>query len=625
MNKIKTIALYATVVAAGVAGFSACSSNDEEVLNPNVVVTEDGTVGVAPEFVLSIPRSVIKTRMSSDVVQEAATGTAWRGMDNIVIIPFDQTPAGGTAKFADFMDLGNIQSLAQPGTLNFKRYASKFVPVGTSNFLFYGKAIDKSVGTAITSMEDKFHYGVLNAVNLTNTDFSVPSNVEIGLERINSTTNSIANDAKGQAVLALLTTIANTTGWSTASNGTLLGLYTNFTKMGNYASSRIAINLSQLYYALSHIETTDPDYALSQAIRTNILAAGTVNASGKPMTLSAAYDGFPTNMGMPDGAARMAWNTTTEKFEYTSTPFPGLSAADTRNYTYPAALWYYVNTPIKASDEIELEQYDNGATAEGDETAVREKDWSEVISNVYATAGNVVTENTQSVALELPAQYAVGRLQLDIKMETGDGAGNNIFYDNRGRAVDVTNGYTLKGVLIGGQNGVTYDFTPVGAENLTIYDRDVPSGITVKPGTLTALHNNTLALETLGDQKINIALELINNGPAFIGKDGTIPTGGTFYMTAQLDPAAAINKATVGINQIFKQDYVTKVTVTIKKGTPRDPGHPDDPDDNDPDDENPDGPGGGENGDPDLSSDTVELGTSVDLEWKEGLELTPAI
>jgi hypothetical protein len=46
--------------------------------------------------------------------------------------------------------------------------------------------------------------------------------------------------------------------------------------------------------------------------------------------------------------------------------------------------------------------------------------------------------------------------------------------------------------------------------------------------------------------------------------------------------------------------------------------YPDSPD-------NPEGLGDATNGIPDLSSPSIELGTSVDLEWQQGLILTPSI
>ena len=218
--------------------------------------------------------------------------------------------------------------------------------------------------------------------------------------------------------------------------------------------------------------------------------------------------------------------------------------------------------------------------------------------------------------------------------------GEGKFFDRKGKQVDISAGWTLKGVLIGGQNSVGYNFATKGNENVTIYDCTVPAGITVKPNTTTTF-NHTLALETKKDQKVKIALEFVNNGPAFVGKDGVIHSGATFYMVATLDPTKATGYVDGEKDKIFIQDHVTKVTVNIHNGVKYTPGtdpgdpDPDDPDnpphdDTDPDDPGPgtpyeDGPGNGENGDPDLSSDTVELGTSVDLEWQEGLSLEPEI
>jgi len=628
MNLTKISAFAAAALLAGSAGFTSCTSDKDE-LNPNVVV-ENGTVGVRPEFVISIPRSVVSTRMSADVTQSSGKYSQFRGLDKIRLVPFTTEPTSGTTKSADVIWLSSIGSLQKPGQLNYKRYASQFVPVGTKYFLLYAKAIDKVAEEDITDMNDKFKYGVLTSANLDDS-FTTPSAVDIGLERIVEGESAITSNTTGQGILSLLTSIANSTDgtltWATTTNVELKKLYEDFITMRTYSSSRVAIILSQLYYAASHVDDADPAYKLSLAIRNNVKNAGNP-VSGAPMELKDQYKGFPTSAGLPDGAARMKWNATSKMFEYNRDPLaPNLNAPDPTVYSYPAALWYYVNTPIKASNDLELEDAEAGASS-----------WNEVITNYYDGADSEVTDNTQSVALEKPAQYGVGRLQLNIKM------GDTKFFDHKGKQVDLSAGWTLKGVLIGGQNSVGYDFTSKGNENITIYDRDVVSGIVVKPNVTTTV-THTLALESKANQKVKIALELVNNGPAFVGKDGVIHTGATFYMTATLDPEKATNYSAGTLDKIFMQDHVTKVTITIKSGTKYTPGttpgepDPDDPDnpphsDTDPDDPDPDpdvpgpyddGPGGGENGDPDLTSDTVELGTSVDLEWQEGLMLEPEI
>ena len=585
MKKMKYFAFVAAVLLAGMAGFTACSSDNEEVLSPNVVFDEMGNKGVKPEFAISIPRSVV-SRMSNEVTQKAGNSAVFRGMEQIQLVPFNAAITKDLAKSSDVINLENITALQKVGSLNYKVYADKFVPVGTSNFLFYGKAIDKPETPA-----DKFKYGVLTAANL-GKDFTTPAAVQFGLERINADKNAIAGDATGQAIINLLNDIASVEGWATTENDNLKNLYTKFTSLTVAASYQVAIVLSDLYYAAAHVDMEDAAYDLSKKIRKAIEVAGTPK-SNQAMELKAEYKGFPANLNLPDGAARIAWNGT--KFEDATATY-GENKADLTQYAYPAALWYYANTPIKASDDIESTEYATQAS------------WNNVIGTVYGAAGDKVTDNTQSVALVNPAQYAVGRLEVTVKL--GE-EGKTDFFDHDGKKMDVSKGFTLKGILIGGQCGVGYDFTTLGNENLTIYDCDVAAGTLVSTEKVST-ENQTLALETKADLPVNIALELVNNGPEFVGRDGgIIPAGATFYLAAKLDPAQANNYKAGELDKVFMQDHVTKVTVTIKNGTE---GTPDD-----------DGPGGGGPTIPDLSSPNIELGTSVDLEWQEGLIFEPAI
>ena len=140
-------------------------------------------------------------------------------------------------------------------------------------------------------------------------------------------------------------------------------------------------------------------------------------------------------------------------------------------------------------------------------------------------------------------------------------------------------------------------------------------GIVATPSTTSSPSltnaNQTLALETLADQKIYMALELVNGGEDFQGADGIIPAGGVFYLTAKLDPKSSTKYVPGSLDKIVIQDHVTNVLVNIQNGsaTP--------------------GVGGGlgeaTNGIPDLRTPGIEVGTSVDLEWKAGLDLEPQI
>ena len=459
-------------------------------------------------------------------------------------------------------------------------------------------------------------------------------------------------------------------------------LYKNFIGTTVYSSNCLALILDKIYFGLDHVGNSDPARPLANRIRSMIQDAcvsGYEPVANTPVKLKSDYSGYPANVGLPDGAARCRWNASGLQanmfVDMTANYTLGFKVKPT-DYCYPAALWYYVSTPVRASNSIESVNY-------GDQTS-----WENVISNIYSSTNDEVVTGTRSVALVYPVQYAVGRLETRIQMESG-----GTIYDGEGKAVDFGDGYTLKGLLLGGQNSVNYAFESTGNENFCIYDRVMSSSnLTIKPGVPTTTPNHTLALETKTNQKVFAALELINNGQAFKGADGTIPAGGVFYMTVALNPRDASNYSETTLNKIIMKDHVTKLTVNIKKGstyadrneddvpdvyiidpetglptgvdadgdgqpdpydidndgTPdtfiTDPSHGGPGWDTDGDNEVdipvlpdpitgkypssptiPDGLGNATNGVPDLSSPGIELGTSVNLEWEEGLILRPSI
>ena len=679
MKKIQSLAMMTAIALTGTAGLTACSSENVED-NSKVVYNEEGQAGVKPEFVISIPRKVVgpvETRQADNVTQNMGSVDQFRGLDNIRLIPFNAEPTTTSTKLSDIMRLSPITTLSSPGAINYKVYADQFVPVTTKHFLFYAKAVDAAADVPITTMADKFHYGILNSNGLTDETFTSPSSIGFSLEPINTSTAEQQGDATGQALVALLTSIANTTvsdataphdKWSTTTNMIMQKLYTNFTATTTASSSSVAIILSRLYFALAPVQSGDAAYKLATAIKAKITAAcsGTP-IEGSPVSLTAAYTGYPGNLGLPDGAARVSWNSTSNAFADITASYGRGNNVLITDYVYPAALWYYVSTPLKAANEIKSLNYSGAGN------------WDGVINDVYgATAADEVGASTMSVALTNPVEYGVGRVETKIVMGSGP------YYDANGQTVTTGSGYTLKGFLLGGQNSVGFDFTSIGNENLTIFDSDMDGrNITATPGT-TAGTNQTLALETKTDQVVYAALELVNGGSDFQGADGIIPAGGTFYLTVKLNPKAASNYASGTLDKIVIKDHVTKVDVTIKNGTASDAeyikdtdgkpigvdtdgdGTPDpydvdgdgvpdtiitDPTDPtiigwdtdgdgqidipivpDGDGDYPDAPpvepeglGTATNGIPDMSSPGVELGTSVNLEWQEGLILKPEV
>ena len=608
MKKIQSLALSLGIALTGLFGLSACSSSEDvaDLTNPGTDVRTD----VRPEFVVSLPRTVVGTRMSDDVTQSGGTVAQFRGMDNINLIPFDALPTAGSTKIADFLRLSAISSLSSPGAINYKVYADQPVTVGTKYFLLYAKAIDRNAESAITSISDKFNYGILHATGLSNSTFNSTNDITFSLEKINENTDRQAGNTIGKNIVTLLNSLANTTvssvaaphdAWATTTEPNMAQLYTNFIQISVGSSNSLAVILSRLYASMAHIQSTSPARKLADALKQKIEDACTTAPSpGEPALLNSNYSGYPGNIGLPDGAVRLQWGVGgSNSFSDITADYGKGNVIDITSYTYPAALWYYVNSPIKAADAKKSDQY----TTAGN--------WAGVISSVYSGdgVGNEVTATTQSVALVNPVQYGVGRIETRIKM------GNGPFYDRNGDVIEVGDGFTLRGLLIGGQSSVGYDFTVAGAEGLTIYDRDVIGGIVATPSTTSSPSltnaNQTLALETPTDQTIYMALELVNGGQDFQGADGIIPAGGVFYLTAELDPKSSTKYVPGSLDKIVIQDHATSVVVNIKNGssTP--------------------GVGGGlgdaTNGIPDLRSPGIEVGTSVDLEWKAGLDLEPEI
>ena len=684
VKKARNIAWMAAIAAIGTLGLASCSSsNDIDEVNPNLIIDENGNEGVKSEFVISIPRTVINTtRMSANIVQNEGLASQFRGMDDIRLIPFASTPTKTSSKLSSILSLSAITALSKPGTLNYKVYADQFVPVGTRHFLFYGKAIDEIAEHELNTLDAMFTHGKLDVKGLDDTEFETPDDIVFSLHQINVDPSAQANNTTGQAIVALLNRIANATTtasevpndkWSTVDSKKMRALYENFIGITTASSENVASILGMLYVSLESIDKENPAEPLALSIMQAIRSACTATPTADgPVSLREEYQKYPANIGLPIGAARIRWNAATNQFVDITANYGANMKIDLLHYTYPAALWYGVNTPLKASADKQSPKYDDETT------------WNNVINNVYGNAQDVVQDNTKSVALSEPAQYGVGRLETCIKM--GDGT----FYDGNGQAVNLGTGFQLTGLLIGGQNSVGFDFKTKSNENLTIYDRKVMPNIVARAGTTTSV-NHTLALETKADQPVAIALELVNGGSAFQGADGIIPAGATFYLAAKMRPKDAPNYNSGTLDKIFMQDHVTKITVTINNGNTvpdRDgdgtpdvylkddngvptgvdtdgDGEPDpydidgDGEDDDfivdpthggpgwdtdgdgevdipitpdtdtgdyPDNPNvPEGLGNATNGVPDLSSPSIEVGTSVNLEWLEGLILNPNI
>lgn len=577
MRNSKHFALGAATLLLSTAGFTACSSED--------TFTGGSFSGesVKTQFAINVP-AVGKSdaRMGEDIVQGQNT-VVFRGMSNIRLVPFKLSPnpstetdplTGSESLYYNAIELGAIGSSDLTSTAKYKVYDDVELPIGVNAFLFYGEATDKS-GDA----SDKTN-GAL-----------VPSYSTQGLET-GKTLADVHFDLKGILVgndyqttqtglLAILDGIAKTEGWK-AATGTLQPYYTSFIGMKAGSANNILLAVQDLYNAVKG-DVLAEENGLKARIATKIEEYFTPSGSSVPYTLTyktTSLAQYPAGIGLPDGAVQVAWNT--DHFEYTSNvDYDGgtsMNVSGLDKYVYPASLYYWDNTSLKTSTELESGNY--GAN-----------DWSTIINTLYSEWA--VTASTQSVALAKAINYAVGRLDVYAAFAAGEIYDANPSGQQPVRIPD--DGFTLTGVLIGGQKNVGWNFTPLESDGTekTIYDAAVDAGAAGTEGVTrtSGLKNRTLVLETAGKggEKVNFALEFTNNSSqAFYGKDGLVPVGGKFYLVGQLNADGSHAK-------VFEKDHYTKATVTINSLK------------------------NAYNCIPDLRSPKLELGLSVDLTWVEGL------
>lgn len=591
---------------------SSCSSSDDIADNPGNTTGE----AVKTSFTLSVglpggssSNAKPSTRMSDTEVQ--STGN-FRGIDNINLIPFAKTSAiastdvrlGSNITLPSSAANGQnnvYESSAAKGTDHATVYANVSVPVGTASFLFYGKAIDNTAATAITSDADKHKFGTLTSEGLT----GEPAAIKFSPVQIYTAGKA---DDKATTLADYLTSIASTKitvdgadiAWSATdnANNTIYPLYQQFIKIETGSSASVRAALQTIYESLKN--NTD---AMSKAVITSITAKASVSDDGV-VTLNEALQGFPGNLStpIPDGCALVKWNTTNNKFEanLSGTSTSGQMTQKPADLVYPANLQYYANTTLKTSDTDQSSAYDGSNT------------WTQILEKY--TTGTAVGPTTRSVALKDQIQYAVGRLDVTVK------AGASTLNDREGKAISLTNGskpsFPISAVLVGGQKQVVYDFTPTtttDAKEYTIYDNAVPAawgttGVATDPSTV----NHTLVLANAASTSVNIAVEFTNNsGTEFVGKDGIIGKGAKFYLLATLDPSSATEteKAKTG-SQVFKQDFTTTAKLTINTNTGTTSGGSTVYDK---------GLANAYNVLPDLRTPKLSLGMSVDLNWQTGM------
>ena len=591
--------LMGAALLAGTAMFTACSS--DEVIPENVNPTFDGE-SVKTQFAISIPAAGPKTKMSPENTQQG--GTTFLGMQNIRLIPYNSTAWGSAQTLDKILSLNNIETGSTVVTNETQKiYTDVDIPVGTDRFLFYGVAIgsDKVQNGSLIPTID----GQANR-----------SDIKFELEQIHDGTTMTDQTL----LVGLLNRVKNTTGWSTYTTATtaedkaIEKLYTDFITMNAGSASSILNLMQSLYRSLSFAssdggasDAAKMAYNIRQAITTDVGGGLTLKVesgtSGEETLSYNTHEGFeatfPANYKLPDGAVRVKSVSGADfTADNNSYEVGGTDNLQIENITYPASLYYFCQSELKASTSTIVTFPTNGSWGS-------EQDWT-------GWEQTEVAATTRSIAMVSPVNYGVGMLATTVKC-----ASKNLIDAGDNTIAIGANGFTLTGVLIGGQpDDVQWNmyqaYANTSSRTKTIYDAAIPA--TNSKVTITACDANyTLALdnskftdsgmgtraEKSSQDKVNIAIELVNNtGKNFEGADGIIYAGSKFYLVAQLDPNKEDNSDD---KSVFMKDYKTTANLTISSLK------------------------NAYNGIPDLRSTSLQFGLAVNLEWQTGLSFDVSI
>ena len=591
MKKLNSFFLMGSVALAGLGVMSSCSSDDLGTDSTNVTDNK----AVKTQFALNIPRANGGTRMSA--VNTQGAGNTFLGMKDIKLYSFSEEPDAGKTS-TSLIKLAELGTSDIKSSKSAKIYNDVAIPVGTTNFLFYGH------GPEGTDVNGKFANGVLNF-----TPNNAVDNIKAELVKLGG-----RDETSEKALEDLLNGVIAVPNWKDQAADTELGiLYNQFKKLKAGSANSIRLALQSLYNNVGGIVlngTNTEDKKIAQAIRSKIDESfsatlqpdNSYKLEYKPTFTAANY---PNNVNLPEGAVQVAFDETAKQFSYAAkSSLTGPSGLDASKICFPSSIYYFCSSDLAATAD-ELQSWPKTTT-----------EWTSVSSPWLNADGKTlkngwtkkVQATTRSIAMRQNINYGVASLKTTVKCDKARLEDNTNLADvikNKGFTgfVDVpAGGFKVTGLLIGGQpTEVGFNFQPKANPEFTytIYDRDLNN---IKATTSVAYANYTIVLpndkgrEEATQEKVNVAIELTNNsGADFRGADGIVPNGGKFYLVGKLEPKP---NALAGVENpaVFMSDYQTKLNLTIKSLA------------------------SAYNTIPDLRSTKLQFGLSVDLEWKQGIQ-----
>lgn len=549
-----------------------CASDDSGSPMPPA----DGKVAV--ELALCVSPSQSEggiTRMSSATIQG---DNNFRDIQDLKLIPLNSegNVAGSMLQGLERVDDKNYYFSHQIIDLN----------IGTSRFLCYAKAKhdanpDPAKNGALTavfpsSLSDNNY---LTAISFTPKQIS-PSGVVTSDDYL-----------RARNLAGYLTSIATAGNWE--SYNKLQDLYNLFTGNGNLiagSSANVKALVNKLYQQVNGLVipggNTDAQTAKT-SILAKILDGVTYEGSGNDLVItsldgtSTTREGYPGNIGLPDGAAAMRW-VATKPTDATDDGYPKfvpqvkvpagntMPLSDHDRFAYPPELYYYIDSPIKTSESSKESAYQSAKWVD--------KEGDDGVLNKYEHDDAVVASTTRSVAVKNPLDYAVGCLVTRIQAVSDNLEDNSqAAKDAEGASSTIvvapvslgSDKFPLTGIQIDGQYKQTYEFLPIADTNTykateyIVYDNDI-TGV-----YLTSTQSGpayTLAYQSRDGKPVDIVLEFLNNsGKLFYGyQNGIVYPGTKFYLIGQIWPPNP-EASTENIDcRVFTKDHISSVQLTIQ-------------------------------------------------------------
>lgn len=580
MRKNYQMWLLGALVGGLVLPFAGCSNEDDPTPNgPGSGETFE------TELAVMFSRGA-NTKASDNEAgyEDGKTTPLFTGMTNMKLLGYSNTDIGTSNYVTEGMTLVDEIDLSPDlpagDNTDVKARYNIALQSAKQSFMFYGESLYEGVGeltaTYPANAESPATGGSANTTKFSLTELEA------------TTTNTTALETYIQNVVNAAIGCVKTDD----ENLSLNQLKQFFTSCKSASVYQVAYMMDELYF---NTEWFNADKTNLTSAITGTGANAVFISNGIAENLNNAGDLFAKVNGEKDNQLGELFPKGGKTLNITFSD-PGNTATvdivDNVNTFYrPTSLYYMANSYLVSYTNYDGLDWDSNAQAGGQN------------SGVVDQAVDLSSSSPTKVALYDQIQFAVGQLLVNFKIE-GNVSGNEDTPANINPS-DIL----LKGILIGHQNEVGWNFLPTdptndathaaydntGAKNKKELD---PDGSKSLFETGEYANMRMLALPTNPGQTIAIALELQNDSEkAFEGvNNGIVPPGATFYVTAKL---SLDGKSVDNVDQedlaVFMSDYVTTANLTLKSL------------------EN------AENTVPNLDETQLEFALGVDLEWKPGI------